>query len=78
MNATAPHPVTNAAFSKALGRVLKRPSWLPAPRPALRLILGPAAAVLTTGQMAVPRRALDMGYEFRFPDVDSALHDLLD
>ncbi len=77
MNATAPHPVTNASFSKALGRVLRRPSWLPAPRPALRLLIGPAAAVLTRGQMAVPRRALDTGYGFRFPEVDLALSDLL-
>ena len=77
MNATAPHPVTNAAFCRALGRALRRPSWLPAPRPALRLIIGPAAAVLTRGQMAVPRLALDMGCEFRFPDVDLALSDLL-
>lgn len=78
MNATAPHPVTNAEFSKALGRVLGRPSWLPVPRLALRLAVGPAAAVLVTGQMAVPGRALDTGYEFRFPLVDKALHDLLD
>lgn len=78
MNATAPHPVTNAEFSKALGRVISRPSWLPAPRLALRVVIGPAAAVLTNGQMAIPRRALDTGYEFRFPDVDKALHDLLD
>ncbi len=78
MNATAPHPVTNARFSKALGRVIGRPSWLPAPRPALRLVIGAAAAVLVAGQMAVPKRALDTGYEFRFPDVDRTLHDLLD
>jgi uncharacterized protein (TIGR01777 family) len=77
MNATAPQPVTNAEFSKALGRALGRPSWLPVPRAALRLLIGPAATMLTTGQMAVPRRALDTGYEFRFPDVDSALLDLL-
>jgi uncharacterized protein (TIGR01777 family) len=77
MNATAPHPVSNAAFGQALGRVLGRPSWLPVPRLALRLVIGAAAAVLAAGQRAVPRRALDTGYEFRFPDVDSALHDLL-
>jgi uncharacterized protein (TIGR01777 family) len=78
VNATAPHPVTNGEFSKALGKALSRPSWLPAPRLALRLVIGPAAAVLTSGQMAIPKRALDLGYEFRFPDVDKALHDLLD
>jgi uncharacterized protein len=77
MNATAPHLVSNAEFSKALGRAIGRPSWLPAPQFALRLLIGPAAAVLTASQKAIPRVALDTGYSFLFPELDTALTNLL-
>ena len=77
VNVTAPRPVTNREFTKALGRTIHRPSWLPVPRIALRLALGRAAAILVKGQMAVPRRLLDAGYWFRFPDLEGALEDLL-
>jgi hypothetical protein len=73
INATAPVPVTSAEFSRALGRALHRPSWLPAPAFALRLMLGEMAdALLIGGQRAVPRRALDLGFEFRCPEIDRA------
>lgn len=74
MNATAPRPVTNAAFSKALGRALRRPSWLPAPAFALRIALGETAdALLLSGQRAVPSRATKAGYRFRFEELQPAL-----
>jgi uncharacterized protein (TIGR01777 family) len=76
LNGAAPGVVTNGAFCRALGRAIGRPSWLPVPRPALRLLLGPAAAVLAAGQRAVPARTLRTGYVFRFPAVDAALADL--
>ena len=63
-----PIPVTNAEFSKALGRALHRPSVLPAPAFALRLALGEMAdALLLSGQRALPVRATDHGFAFRFP-----------
>jgi uncharacterized protein len=77
LNGTAPHPVTNKEFSKALGRVLHRPSFLKTPGFMLRLMLGKVAEVLTTGQRVLPRKALAAGYPFRFADVDSALRDIL-
>jgi uncharacterized protein (TIGR01777 family) len=77
INATAPQPVTNREFSKALGRVLHRPSFTPTPAFALRVMVGEAANVITTGQRVVPRRALDLGYAFRFPEIEGALRDLL-
>ncbi|MHC4472114.1 MAG: TIGR01777 family oxidoreductase [Planctomycetota bacterium] len=77
LNGTAPHPVSNREFVKALGRTLRRPSWLPVPRLALRILLGEAGAVVATGQRAVPRRALDTGFDFGFSEVESALADLL-
>jgi uncharacterized protein (TIGR01777 family) len=74
LNATAPHPVTNAAFARALGRAMHRPSFMPAPGFALRLLLGEMAdALLLSGQNAVPARAMRGGFQFRYKDVDEAL-----
>ena len=78
VNSTAPNPVTNRELSKALGRALGRPAVVPVPGFALDLMFGGEfAAVLKGGQRVVPRRALDLGYEFRHPDLDEALRDLL-
>jgi uncharacterized protein len=73
INATAPEPATNAAFSKALGRALRRPAFVPVPALAVRLLFGEMAMVVTEGQRAVPARAEELGYEFRHPDLDGAL-----
>ena len=78
LNATAPAPVTNAEFSKALGRALHRPSLLPAPAFALRLALGEMAdALLLGGQRALPVRATDLGFSFRYSNIDHALSNVL-
>jgi uncharacterized protein (TIGR01777 family) len=77
INTTAPHPVTNREFSKALGRALHRPAFLPVPGFALRLRFGEVAGVILTGQRVVPREALKLGYAFQFPTVDAALADIL-
>jgi uncharacterized protein (TIGR01777 family) len=73
VNATAPHPATNAEFSKALGHALHRPAVLPIPGLALRALYGEMAVIVTTGQRAVPRKALAYGYEFEHPDLAEAL-----
>lgn len=78
VNSTAPNPVTNRELSKALGRALGRPAVVPVPGFVLDLIFGGEfGAVLKGGQRVAPRRALDLGYEFRHPDLDEALGDLL-
>jgi uncharacterized protein (TIGR01777 family) len=78
VNATAPNPVTNRELSKALGRALNRPAVLPVPGLALDLMFGGEfGAVLRGGQRVMPRRALDLGYEFRFTEIDEALTNLL-
>lgn len=77
LNGTAPHPVTNADFGKALGRALHRPAFLPTPAFALRLALGEVANVITGGQRVVPERPKALGYSYKFPTVDSALADIL-
>lgn len=74
VNAAAPQPVTNAEFSKALGRALRRPSWLPVPAFALRLLVGEMAGpMLIGGQRVVPKRATELGFTFKYPDVDGAM-----
>jgi uncharacterized protein (TIGR01777 family) len=77
LNNTAPQPVTNREFGKALGRALGRPAFLPTPAFGLRLLLGEVAGVITTGQRVLPKRASALGYQFRYPDIDSALRQLI-
>ena len=78
LNATAPKPVTNIEFSKALGHALHRPSFMPAPGFALRMALGEMAdALVLSGQRVLPVRATDLGFSFKFSNVDDALADVL-
>ena len=75
-NACAPNPVTNREFSKSLGRALKRPAIMPVPKFAVKVRLGAELGeVATGGQRALPRRAQDEGYVFRFPEIDAAMKD---
>ena len=76
-NATAPSPLTNREFAKALGRALGRPALLPVPKLAVKVKLGSELGEIaaTAGQRAIPRRALDGGYEFRFREIGPALED---
>jgi uncharacterized protein len=76
-NGSAPEPVTNKAFSKALGRALHRPAVAPVPAVALRVLYGEMAEIVTEGQRAVPERALAAGFVFGHPDLDEALADAL-
>lgn len=76
-NASAPEPVTNKEFSKALGRAIKRPAFAPVPGFAVRLLYGQMAEIVTEGQRAVPDAALAKDFEFRHTDIDEALKDAL-
>jgi uncharacterized protein (TIGR01777 family) len=74
LNATAPAPVTNRAFTAALGRALRRPALVPIPAWPLRLALGDfAGELLLSGQRVLPAAALDSGFRFDYPDIDAAL-----
>jgi uncharacterized protein len=78
VNSTAPNPVTNREFSHAIGRALHRPAAVPVPGFALDLKFGSEFGhVLRGGQRVMPRRALDLGYKFRYEDIDTALKSLL-
>ncbi|TSL47673.1 Epimerase family protein SDR39U1 [Bagarius yarrelli] len=77
-NGVAPALNTNREFTQELGRLLKRPTLLPVPEPLLRAALGPErATILTQGQKVVPKRTLESGYQFRYPDLTSALKEIL-
>jgi len=77
VNLVAPGLVTMKEFAQALGRALHRPSWAPVPLAALRIAVGEVAEVLASGQRAVPRKLLESGFQFRYPELAPALADLL-
>ena len=77
VNVTAPQPVTNKAFTRALGRALGRPAFMPLPAFALQLVYGQAATVLTEGQHAIPTKVKGYGYVFHYPELDKALEALV-
>jgi uncharacterized protein (TIGR01777 family) len=78
VNTTAPEPVTNADLARTLAAAIRRKSWLPVPRPVLRLVLGEVACLVTQGQRVLPAKALAAGFRFRYANVTAALRNLLD
>jgi uncharacterized protein len=78
LNASAPNPVTNREFSKALGRALHRPAVFPVPKLAVAAMRGSELAdSVAGGARVIPRRALDLGFEFRHPEIEEALKSAL-
>ena len=75
LNVTAPEPVTNREFSRALGRVLHRPAFAPVPGLAVKTLYGEMAMIVTTGQRAIPARLTELGYSFRRPELEDALRE---
>jgi len=76
-NLTAPHPTTNIELTKVLGRSLSKPTFLQIPVFVLRLWYREGAQVLTSGQIAIPKRLLDRGFQFDFPTINEAVSDCL-
>jgi uncharacterized protein (TIGR01777 family) len=77
VNGVAPNPARNADFTKALAHAINRPAMLPVPEFALRLLFGEMAEVLLGSQRVAPRAALEAGFRFRRPELETALADLL-
>ena len=77
VNVCSPRPVRNRDLGKAIGRVLHRPSFLPAPGFMIRIILGEFGSVLLKGQRVVPRRLLEAGFSFSYPHIDGALKSII-
>lgn len=77
VNVCSPQPVRNKELGSAIGRVLRRPSFLPAPGFMIELLLGEFGSVLLKGQRVIPRRLLDAGFRFSYPDIDGALRSII-
>jgi hypothetical protein len=73
VNLCSPNPVRNKDLAKALGEALHRPSFLPAPGFMIKLVLGEFGSVILEGQRVMPRRLLESGFAFQYPDIDKAL-----
>lgn len=77
VNLTAPNPLRNRDFAKAIGRVMGRPAFAPAPEFVFKAIFGEMSTVLLDGQQALPKRLQEWGYQFKFPTAEAALKDIL-
>jgi uncharacterized protein (TIGR01777 family) len=78
LNLSAPESVRIVDFCRALGRIIHRPSWLPVPSVVLKLALGEMAEpLLLHSQHVVPKKLIDAGFNFKFPDLSNALADIL-
>ncbi|MBN3876452.1 MULTISPECIES: thylakoid membrane protein ThyD [unclassified Nostoc] len=76
-NATAPNPVRMADLSQTMGQVMNRPSWLPVPAFAIEALLGDGAIVVLEGQQVIPKRTVQTGFEYKYPNLQSALTQIL-
>ncbi|WP_079479373.1 TIGR01777 family oxidoreductase [Halobacillus salinus] len=77
LNGTAPNPKRNKDFGRILSTVLNRPHWIPAPSFALKLALGEMSTLLLDGQSVIPKKAIEHGYNFRYPELRPALASIL-
>lgn len=76
-NACSPNPVSNAVFTKTLGKVLNRPTWFPLPAFVVKLIFSEGATVLLDSKEALPKALLEKGFEFKYKDLESSLRKIL-
>jgi uncharacterized protein (TIGR01777 family) len=77
VNLCSPQPVRNFELGKAIGKVMRRPSFMPAPGFMIKLILGEFGSVLLKGQRVIPRRLLDAGFKFKYPNIEDALKSII-
>ena len=77
LNASSPHPVTNAQYTRELARAIHRPAIFPLPKFLLKVLFGEMSEVILASQRVLPEATLRAGFEFRFPEIGAALDDLL-
>ncbi len=77
VNICSPNPVRNRELAKALGKVLNRPSFMPAPGFMVKLVLGEFGSVILKGQRVIPKRLMDAGFSFQYPDIYTALKSII-
>ncbi|QIF94705.1 TIGR01777 family oxidoreductase [Proteus vulgaris] len=76
-NLTAPNPVQNKEFTRLLGKAFNRPALMTVPESVLRLVMGESATLVLGGQQAIPEKLLNVGFEFRYPQLEEALKDII-
>jgi uncharacterized protein (TIGR01777 family) len=77
VNVCSPNPVRNKDLAKALGKALHKPSFMPAPGFMIKLVLGEFGSVILEGQRVIPRRLLEKGFNFQYPDIEKALESIV-
>jgi uncharacterized protein (TIGR01777 family) len=77
VNVCSPNPVRNKDLAKALGKTLHKPSFMPAPGFMVKLVLGEFGSVILEGQRVIPRRLLENGFVFQYPDIEKALQSII-
>jgi len=77
VNVCSPNPVRNKDLAKALGRAFHRPSFMPAPGFMIKLVLGEFGSVILEGQRVIPKRLLESGFAFKYPEIDKALQEVV-
>jgi uncharacterized protein (TIGR01777 family) len=77
VNVCSPNPIRNKDFAKALGKALHRPSFIPAPGFMVKLVLGEFGSVILEGQRVIPRRLIESGFVFQYPDIHKALQGIV-
>lgn len=77
VNMTVPNPVTNKQFTRVIARMMRRPALMPVPVLALRLVFGDGASIIHSGQWVIPERLMKEGFEYKFPDIETALRDII-
>jgi uncharacterized protein (TIGR01777 family) len=77
VNVCSPNPVRNRDLARALGKALHRPSFIPAPAFMVKLVLGEFGSVILEGQKVIPKRLLENGFVFRYPDIEKALQGIV-
>jgi uncharacterized protein len=77
VNLCSPQPLRNIDLGRSIGKILRRPSFIPAPGFMIKLILGEFGSVLLKGQRVIPRRLLDAGFQFRYANIEEALRSII-
>jgi len=77
LNLCSPEPVRNIDLGRAIGKILHRPSFIPSPGFIIRLMLGEFGSILLKGQRVIPRRLLDAGFKFKYPNIEEALKSII-
>ncbi|MCJ7659907.1 MAG: TIGR01777 family oxidoreductase [Anaerolineales bacterium] len=76
-NLSSPNPVTNKEFAQTIGKVMRRPSFIPVPEFAFRTMFGEVSTVVVDGQRVHPKRLQEIGYQFKFPELEPAVRETL-